>query len=215
MNIQCSKGHFYDNSQYSSCPYCAKSGQVDTAADTYDKTVGFAGGIAYGSNQAPASGIPGYSQAPTLPGFGPEAGAPAVPGRSADVENDKTLSALGSSFGVDPVVGWLVCVEGASKGRDYRLIAGRNFIGRGDSMTVSVKGDRSISSDKHAILTYDPVGNCYFVMPGTSTQLFYLNGKVVLETVRISSGDVLRLGNTKLMFIPCCSDSFSWNESEE
>ena len=216
MNIQCSNGHFYDNSQYSSCPYCAKVSQSVNPADSFDKTVGFAGGNIYGASQQNFSGgyTPGYTQAPTLPGFGPESDTvPAVSASSED--NDKTISAISSEFGIDPVVGWLVCIEGAAKGRDYRLTAGRNFIGRGDAMTVSIKGDRSISSYKHAILSYDPVGNCFFVMPGTSTQLFYLNGKVVLETVRLNAGDILKLGNTRLLFVPCCTESFSWNESKD
>lgn len=216
MNIQCSNGHFYDNSQYSSCPFCAKVSQTVNPADSYDKTVGFAWGNNYGTSQQNfPGGNTGYTQAATLPGFGPESEVSTTsPVLSVD-DNDKTISAINTGYGVDPVVGWLVCIEGAAKGRDYRLIAGRNFIGRGDAMTVSIKGDRSISSDKHAILSYDPVGNCFFVMPGTSTQLFYLNGKVVLETVRIKAGDILKLGNTKLLFVPCCTESFSWNESED
>lgn len=213
MNIQCSNGHFYDNSQYSSCPYCAKIGQTARPSESFDKTVGFAGGNIYGAAQQNFSG--GYAPAAPLPGFGPE--SETVPAASAPPfdDNDKTISAISSEFGIDPVVGWLVCIEGAAKGRDFRLTAGRNFIGRGDAMTVSIKGDRSISSDKHAILSYDPVGNCFFVMPGTSTQLFYLNGKVVLETVRINAGDILKLGNTRLLFVPCCTESFSWNKSED
>lgn len=207
MNIQCSNGHFYDNSQFPACPYCAKMSQMPGNSDASDKTVGFA----VGSQDAYSVGFgAGYSQPDALPGFGPESTAPAAP---AEIEDDRTISAVNNNgFDINPVVGWLVCIEGAAKGRDYRLISGRNFIGRGDNMGVCIKGDRSISSDKHAILSYDPVGNVYFVMPGSSTQLFYLNGQVVLETQRLSYGDVLKLGNTKLMFIPCCTSKFSWNE---
>lgn len=187
--------------------------QTTAPAKSFDKTVGFAGGNIYGSVQQSYAGgyNAGYTHSPTLPGFGPES----EPAAQSAAENDKTISAIGSGLGIDPVVGWLVCIEGAAKGRDYRLTAGRNFIGRGSDMSVSIKGDRSISSDKHAILSYDPVGNCFFVMPGTSTQLFYLNGKVVLETALLKAGDVLKLGNTRLLFVPCCTDSFSWNMNEE
>ena len=30
--------------------------------------------------------------------------------------------------GVEPVVGWLVCIDGPSRGSDYRLHAGYNYI---------------------------------------------------------------------------------------
>ena len=30
----------------------------------------------------------------------------------------------------DPVVEWLVCIDGPEKGRDYRIRSGNNYIGR-------------------------------------------------------------------------------------
>lgn len=207
MNIQCSNGHFYDNSQYSSCPYCAKARETAGPAVGFDRTVGF-------SDQPQVGFSGGFGGQPgALPGFGPA--TETVPLGTQVPEDDKTISAVGAGFDADPVVGWLVCIQGAAKGVDYRLRVGRNFIGRGDNMTVSIKGDRSISSDRHAIVSYDHIGNCFYVMPGASTQLFYLNGKVVLENMRLKSGDILTLGNTKLMFIPFCTDSFSWQNEQE
>jgi len=111
-----------------------------------------------------------------------------------------------------PVVGWLVCVEGMDRGRDYRLIAGHNFIGRGRDMNVSIEGDLAISRSKHAILTYDPQANSFFVQPGESHELCYLNNKVVLDHVLLKQGDMLSLGNTKLLFVPCCTDAFNWGK---
>ena len=37
-----------------------------------------------------------------------------------------------------PVVGWLVCIEGPSKGKDYRMIAEKNFIGRSPEMDIRI-----------------------------------------------------------------------------
>ena len=51
----------------------------------------------------------------------------------------------------------------------------------------------------------------FLVQPGDAKQLFYLNEKVVLEATKIAAYDVLSLGETNLLFIPCCSAKFNWD----
>lgn len=46
---------------------------------------------------------------------------------------------------VPPVCGWLVCIEGARIGRDYKIKDGKNFVGRGDDMDIQILGDNEIS----------------------------------------------------------------------
>ena len=46
-----------------------------------------------------------------------------------NAEDEKTISAFTNRLETDHVVGWLVCVKGPGRGRDYRLRTGRNFIG--------------------------------------------------------------------------------------
>lgn len=43
---------------------------------------------------------------------------------------DKTVSVSGVTDTVDPVTGWLVCIEGPQYGKDFKIHAGKNFIGR-------------------------------------------------------------------------------------
>ena len=43
---------------------------------------------------------------------------------------DKTMSINGTTESVNPVTGWLVCIEGPHYGKDYKIHAGKNFIGR-------------------------------------------------------------------------------------
>ena len=42
-----------------------------------------------------------------------------------------------------PVTGWLVCLEGPSRGRDYRIIPEKNFIGRAGDMEIRIKIGRA------------------------------------------------------------------------
>lgn len=45
-------------------------------------------------------------------------------------DRGKTVGIIKKRLGIDPAVGFLVCVAGPHKGADYKLISGRNFIGR-------------------------------------------------------------------------------------
>lgn len=201
---KCFAGHFYDADRFQSCPVCAKM-EPRAGAET-DHTVPLsassASGFAYAADVTMSlnQGSEGTVTRPL--NFDPQ----------SMNDSDKTIGVYSSISGVEPVVGWLVNVSGSasSKGTDYRLIAGRNFIGRDKKMSVSITDDNSISREKHAIIVFEPVSCAFFAQPGESSELFYLNGRVVLETTPIKSYDVLRLGETDLMFIPCCCESFNW-----
>ena len=69
---------------------------------------------------------------------------------------NKTVGYYHKKVGIDPVVGWLLCVDGPEKGRDYRIRSGRNSIGRAENMDICISGDSSISRERHAIIAYDP-----------------------------------------------------------
>ena len=63
----------------------------------------------------------------------------AVPGGAAsEADRGKTVGIIKKKIGIDPAVGFLVCVSGPHRGADYKLVAGRNFIGRaGASLTAT------------------------------------------------------------------------------
>ena len=37
-----------------------------------------------------------------------------------------------------PVCGWIVCVAGPRKGKDYKVREGKNFVGRADDMDIQI-----------------------------------------------------------------------------
>lgn len=119
-----------------------------------------------------------------------------------------------NEMAIKPVVGWLVSIEGSTAGKDFRLCSGRNYIGRGSDMDIVLEGDNKVSRNKHAIVLFDPRSQKTLCQAGESRELFYLNDDVVTGTVELKQGDVITIGDTKLMFIPFCGDLHTWNTEE-
>ena len=111
----------------------------------------------------------------------------------------------------EPVVGWLVCVEGPARGTDYRLHAGYNYIGR-ESGDVRIRGDQQISRQNHAMVAYDSGEHLYFVGPSAGRNLIKVNGHAVLQAAEIKNYDVISIGTTKLIFVGLCGQQFSWEK---
>ena len=116
----------------------------------------------------------------------------------------------------DPVVGWLVIVEGPGKGRAMQLGYGSNSIGRGETDRINLNfGDDQISRGGHATVTYDPRGRKFYVQHGGGTNLTYLNDQPVLIPIELPVLSHISIGNTVLRFVPLCGDAFDWQDVEE
>lgn len=114
--------------------------------------------------------------------------------------------------GQKPAVGWLVCIKGKHIGKDYRLVQGKNYIGRDASMDVCLEGEKTVSRDRHAVIVYDPMNHLYLIQSGESKELTYVNDKVILESQELSASDMILIGDVKLLFVPLCSEEFNWTD---
>ena len=128
---------------------------------------------------------------------------------------DDDLNYAGELEVVDPVVGWLVCIHGPQKGRDYRIMAERNFIGRAEDMHIQILGDNKIARRNHAIIAYDPLKRNTLILPGDSSGLAYLNTDAVYQPETLGQYDVIQLGNSKFLFMPLCGINFEWDNIGE
>lgn len=117
--------------------------------------------------------------------------------------------------GTDPVVGWLVCVEGFDKGTDFRLHSDRNFIGRSSEMDVAILRDSSISRVNHAVVSFNPQKNSFKINSGEVRGLVLLNSEEVFSPRELKAHDIIELGDTKLLFVPLCDETFSWEKKDE
>lgn len=224
--VRCSKGHFYDSEENATCPMCAAE-----AARNKNPI---------GNNILP-DGIIGTSYfddgntpSPTLP-VDPNGGKvqPYQPTVSAGLQdtqsNDnggmgafpKTMPLTPPTFlseenatTFDPVVGWLVCIEGSTKGTDYRIHSQNNYIGRSARMDISIPEDSHISAENSAIIAYDNEDRVFYFGPCSGRNIVRVNGKPALSVEKIEAYDVLTIGTTKLLFVPLCGDRFDWNEKK-
>ncbi|MBR5949288.1 MAG: FHA domain-containing protein [Clostridia bacterium] len=110
------------------------------------------------------------------------------------------------------IVGWLVCVKGDHFGMSFTLSAGMNSIGRNSNNKIALYKSNTVSRDKHALLTYEPRQRAFYVKPGDSSGLTYINGEYVTEMRTMKARDIIELGNNSLMLIPLCDETFTWED---
>jgi len=121
--------------------------------------------------------------------------------------DEKTLGIF-KKRDLDPVAGWLVCVAGPEKGRDYRLHSGRNFLGRAPQMDISVADDHTISREHHCSVVYEPKSCVFLLVPGSAST--YLNGSAINDASELVSGDTFGAGSSEFVFIPFCEEGRKW-----
>jgi hypothetical protein len=191
---RCDNGHYYDENKYTGCPSCGIR-DLDMETTKPLRSMNWRNASLDVSDDAPPA-----DAAPT------RRRNEAKPERELGV----TQAFWSAKLGIDPVVGWLVCIEGADKGRDYRIRSERNLIGRDPSMDICINGDATISREKHAVISFNPKKNAFLIIPGDSRGLIYLNDDEVAMPTELKPYDTIELGRTKLLFVPFCGVQFQW-----
>ncbi|MFN3225958.1 MAG: FHA domain-containing protein [Hyphomicrobiales bacterium] len=124
----------------------------------------------------------------------------------------ETMETANETDTVNPVVGWLVVVDGPGRGRDLSFAVGMNAIGRGDGNDVVVDfGDDEIVSEAHAYIVYDEEGRSFHATHAGQNSVVRLNNEPLLEAKEVKSGDQLRIGQTTLRLVTLCGDDFDWS----
>lgn len=143
--------------------------------------------------------------------------------KSSASNEGKTMSYFSSATGsaatqsqvnqpAEPVVGWLVCVGGCHFGECFNIYAGKNSVGRSEENRIVISDDNSISRSKHALIVYEPKKRNFYLQPGDSSGLTYLNEDYITESHKLGKHDMIELGDSKFMFVPLCGETFSWEE---
>lgn len=170
-------------------------------------------------DQSPNPGF--YDELPTRPVTSPP-GAPRAGSESIGIEPRTVIAGSltrapatdPQSAMHDPVVGWLVVIEGPGKGSAVQIGNGQNTIGREDSRIRLDFGDPKISRTEHAVISYDPRANQYYIHQGKGVNLVYLEGSPVLTPTLLEHGSTISIGGTTLRFVAFCDDKFRWKGAE-
>ena len=102
-------------------------------------------------------------------------------------------------------------ISGPGRGSCFTMFTGVSQIGRGEDQAVRLDfGDTSISRNNHAAVAYDDEQGKFFLGHGGKSNLVRLNGKPVLSTEELTSGDMVRIGETTLKFVSLCGEDFTW-----
>jgi len=138
-------------------------------------------------------------------------GANGVGAKGSDLieDDDKTIRFYGEKKGADLIAGWLVCIAGLEKGRDYRLYQGFNRMGRDYKMDIPVMEDKSLGREPVCAVVYDDKTNKFFAVQQQGN-IAYLNGKVLQGAVEMKTGDIISAGKSQFEFVAFCREGRTW-----
>ena len=135
------------------------------------------------------------------------------PGYASEADKSGASSSVTPRAMDDPVVGWVVLVEGPGKGKSLELGVGANSIGRSSTQKVALNfGDHEIHRERHAQIVFDPRSNRFFLQGSQDARnLTYLSDALVLVPTELKGGETIVIGQTHLRFVPFCGPHFSWS----
>ena len=194
-------GNGYNADITPNCPHCAGNGVGNGAFVATVPPVG--GGVVPRIGSFPKTTPPGVMSS-------------GVPSNAINMDlsfvSNQPAVALPTEGEIDPVVGWLVCIDGPMRGADFRIHDGYNYIGReiGD---ICIRGDGQISRERDSMLFFDSDDNSFTFGPHCGKNAVRVNGaKVKSSSVEVKAFDVLTVGTTNMLLVPLCGSQFNWSE---
>lgn len=215
----CPNGHHYNTDDNPTCPYCDRANngsdfewsEMDISSTAVSKTAPI------GSNLN--SNWNGKTEPITPHGesyFGET--VPIINERKTkDVQDSYPTqpSWNNTEYQHQPVVGWLVCIEGPDKGKDFCLHGAKSTIGRRKDSSVVLNDPRISRNGFPALVVYDDRKTHKFYLASgdaASENNVELDGNMLLGQSIIKPYDEIRIENTVLVFVPFCGDEFFWKE---
>ncbi|MDQ3280313.1 MAG: FHA domain-containing protein [Acidobacteriota bacterium] len=202
---RCDNGHFIDES-WDLCPYCPQE-ESEPDIPVVRPRAAEAAAEARGAAQprlVTSGGPPSISTAAP-----PPARPSTVPG-SAPAPMERTVAAAQINTQKRYVVGWLVGINGSSRGESFPVRMGRNVIGRDRRSDIVVSDDQA--SSHHADLVFRPEEKRFILMDHNSTNGTYVNESEIEPRRDLAAKDIIRIGSHRFLFTPLCHDGFHWDD---
>jgi len=209
----CMNGHRYDPSVTPECPECAMmNGHTVSLLDS-NFDIGSYGPIDDIGRTVPIGSASTTPVNPQPSSWAPTAAASNGPKFVAEDYNRTMPLNLHTDFAekaMRPIAGWLVCIDGPEKGKDYRIHEENNYIGRSEKMDICIRSDDTVSRENHAIIAYDVRERSFFFAPSRGASIVRHNGRAVFNTAELKSGDRIEIGQGTFLFVPLCGEGFQW-----
>jgi len=201
---RCDNGHFIDET-WDICPYCPQEASEPEIAVVRPTRV---------PEQAAAAPVPMPVRQPTrgAASAASAAAAPAIALQSPPPQERTVAASRLESAGSTKryVVGWLIGLNGTSRGESFPVRMGRNVIGRDRRSDVVIVDDQA--SSHHADLVFRPEERRFILMDHNSTNGTYVNETEIEPRRDLIGKDVVRIGSHKFLFMPLCHDGFFWDD---
>ncbi|PYQ30541.1 MAG: hypothetical protein DMF56_06950 [Acidobacteria bacterium] len=200
---RCENGHFIDES-WDICPYCPQETSEPEIAVVRPTRV----------PESPAAApVPMPMRQPTRAAASAAAAAAPALALQSPPPQERTVAAsrletAGSTKRY--VVGWLIGLNGASRGESFPVRMGRNVIGRDRRSDVVIVDDQA--SSHHADLVFRPEERRFILMDHNSTNGTYVNETEIEPRRDLIGKDVIRIGSHRFLFMPLCHDGFFWDD---
>ena len=200
---RCDNGHFIDEA-WDICPYCPAEGAGEVPGEAMRQEVP--------SRPRPAAQpVTAVSREVAPPR---EARRPTTPDAAASAvqvpQMERTVAASKIDAQKRYVVGWLVSLNGSTRGEAFSIRMGRNVIGRERRSDVAINDDQA--SSHHADLIFRPDERRFILMDHNSTNGTYVNEEEIEPRRDLGAGDVIRIGSHRLLFVPLCRDGVHWDD---
>ena len=99
-----------------------------------------------------------------------------------------------------PVCAWLVCIEGARKGKSYVISFGENFVGTDRDNEIQVLGDEKMIG-KFTLIIFDKGTKEDNLIPARADGIVYMDNKPIYDKYVIKNKDILEIGGSKFMYV--------------
>lgn len=195
---RCENGHFIDES-WDICPYCPQEVNEPEIAVVRPTRV---------PESAAAVPVPVPIRAATRGGAAPALVPPPPP---LPPPEERTVAArFEQGTQKRYVVGWLIGLNGTTRGESFPVRMGRNVIGRDRRSDVVIPDDQA--SSHHADLVFRPEERRFILMDHNSTNGTYVNESEIEPRRDLLGKDVIRIGSHRFLFMPLCHDGFFWDD---
>jgi len=201
---RCENGHFIDES-WDLCPYCpadnaeAEIPIVRPSRFGASDSMSARAAASHAAASAPPSGVRRVSDTNLA-----EAAQPVE--RTIAVARPLDPNAQPKRY----VVGWLVGLNGNSRGESFAVRMGRNVLGRDRRSDVVINDDQA--SSHHADLVFRPEERRFILMDHNSTNGTYVNEDEIEPRRDLATNDIIRVGSHKYLFLPLCREGFYWDD---